>query len=201
MKNHIVFLSLAMIVTLVSCAHASEAAPAASAAAEPAAEAAAGPGAQAAESSEPAYLFVQNAQGIESADGKLTLKGVSPTTVYFTDRPQRSAGQGRTEDFIKMWDEGKDSFQSDPPNATLSIFEAEDDVTNVVLALSNPSLNGQDLTYDVQTLEGALPPAGGPVALFIDLLIIRRPPLVVAPAMVVRPAPLFLYRPHPVIVY
>ena len=198
MKNHIVFLSLAMIVTLASCAHASEAG---EPAAEAPAQAAAEPAAQAAESTEPAYLFVQNAEGIESADGKLTLKGVSPTTVYFTDRPERGAGQGRTEDFIKMWDEGKDSFQADPPNATLSVFEAEDKVTNVVLALSNPRLNGQDLTYDVETLEGVLPPTGGPVSLFIDLLIIRRPPVVVAPAVMVRPAPLFLYRPHPVIVY
>ena len=44
-------------------------------------------------------LFVQNAHGVAiSADGKtLTLKGLSPTTLFFSDRPVRIAGHYRTE--------------------------------------------------------------------------------------------------------
>jgi len=134
---------------------------------------------EAAPSSEPTYLFVQNADDVEFGDGSLTLKGVSPTTVYFTDRPNRSAGHGHTVDFIKMWGEGKDSFRADPPNATLSILGGDPQIEDVVVTLTNPRLEGSDLTYDVRTVEGTLPAEGGAAALFIDVLVVRRP--VVAP--------------------
>ena len=154
-------------------------------------------------SAEPAYLFVQTAQGVESSNGSVTLKGVSPSTIYFSDRPKRVAGLGRTSDFLKMWGEGKDSFADDPPNATLSIFEGDEEVSDVVLALSNPKMSGPDLTYDVEVLEGQLPKTGGAASLFIDLLIVRRPGVVVAgppPPIFVRPAPVVVFRPHPVVV-
>src|SRR5262245_65619489 len=69
-------------------------------------------------------LFVQSAKGATLANGKLTLTGVSPTTVFFSDRPQRIAGHIATSEMIPLWTEGKDSFLNDPPNATLSAFTA-----------------------------------------------------------------------------
>jgi hypothetical protein len=36
------------------------------------------------------FLFVQNAQSMAYASGKLTLKGVSPVTVFFANRPDGS---------------------------------------------------------------------------------------------------------------
>lgn len=141
-----------------------------------------------AHSSEPTLLFVQSAQGVESSPGSLTLKGVSPTTIYFTDRPRREAGHSTTADFVAQWSEGNDSFAKDPPNATLSVL-AGNEVENVVVTLSNPRLDGNDLTYDVRTLEGTLPRAGGGAALFIDVVVVRRAPVVVVPrrrAVVVR---------------
>ena len=71
----------------------------------------------------PQFLFVQNAKGVVFEKGTITLKGVSPTTLFFSDRPMRIAGHLTTEEYIQMWGEGKDSFASDPPNATLSIFQ------------------------------------------------------------------------------
>src|SRR5262245_64834742 len=66
-------------------------------------------------------LFVQNAVS-GSYDGKrLTLVGVGPT-VFFSDRPYRTAGQVHTQAFITHWDKGSDNFAQNPPNATLSIF-------------------------------------------------------------------------------
>ena len=41
------------------------------------------------------FLFVQNANRVIYADVKLTLAGVSPATVMFSDRPERIAGQGQ----------------------------------------------------------------------------------------------------------
>ena len=115
------------------------------------------------------FLFVQNAQSIHYADGKLTLKGVSPTTIMFTDRPERIAGHMATARFVPFWSKGKDSFLADPPNATLSIVN-EDKVNDVVVVLRDPDLKGDELSYNVRVLEGEMPAKGGPVSLFIDII-------------------------------
>ena len=46
------------------------------------------------------------------------LTGVSANSIVFADRPVRAAGHVATEQFIMQWDEGKDNFAIDPPNAT-----------------------------------------------------------------------------------
>ena len=119
-------------------------------------------------------LFVQNSAGVtmDSIKGTLTLKSMSPSTVFITDRPVRMAGQYHTEqEFLKLWSEGPDSFAKNPPNATLSIVEpGRPDLQNVVLTLRNPRMRGKDLTYDVKVLEGTPPKADGAAVLFIDIL-------------------------------
>jgi|APEBP8051073178_1049388.scaffolds.fasta_scaffold00002_44 hypothetical protein len=113
-------------------------------------------------------LMVMNAQGATLADGKLTLTGVAPNTIVFADRPVRAAGHVTTEQFLMQWDEGKDNFAIDPPNATVSVLGGEGgDVSDAVVVLTKPVLDGSTLTFDVKVLEGSL--AGtGPTALFID---------------------------------
>jgi|GEM_PF-328767 len=121
----------------------------------------------------PQLLFVQNSTGVavDKAGRVLTLKGLSPTTLYFSDRPVRIAGHYRTEEYLKFWKEGPDSFLKDPPNATLSVFQkGNDDLLDVVVTLRNPRLKGNDLSYDVKVIEGKLPRAGGPATLFIDII-------------------------------
>ena len=115
------------------------------------------------------FLFVQNASAMSYADGRLTLKGISPATVLFTDRPQRIAGHMDTTAFVPFWNEGIDSFQSDPPNANLSIL-GEKEVIDAVVVLSNPKLEGNDLSYDVKILQGEVPASGGTASLFIDII-------------------------------
>src|SRR6185503_4263318 len=61
-------------------------------------------------------LFVQTARGAPLANGKLTLMGVSPTTVFFSDRQNRIAGHMATPEIVPLWSEGSDSFLKDPPN-------------------------------------------------------------------------------------
>jgi len=119
-------------------------------------------------------LFVQNAQGVAvSADGKtLTLKGLSPTTLFFSDRPVRIAGHYRTGEYLDFWKAGPDSFLKDPPNATLSAFyEGKDELSDAVVTLRNPRVEGKDLSYDITVISGKLPAANaGPVSLFIDII-------------------------------
>jgi hypothetical protein len=115
------------------------------------------------------FLFVQNARGVAYADGKLTLKDVSPVTVMFSDRPERIAGHMATERFVPFWKDGKDSFLKDPPNATLS-FAEDKQLADAVVELRDPVLEGENLTYEVKVLEGKLPPEGGLASLFIDII-------------------------------
>jgi hypothetical protein len=89
--------------------------------------------------------------------------------LWFSDRPHRLTGHITTEDFVASWDEGDDSFAADPPNALLSIFEP-DEVNDVVVVLTDPALDGDDLTYSVEVTEGELSPSSGPVSLFIDVI-------------------------------
>lgn len=119
-------------------------------------------------------LFVQNSAGvaIDAAKGVLTLKNVSPSTLFFTDRPVRMAGHYHTrEEFLKLWNEGPDSFAKNPPNATLSTVEpGQADLQNVVVNIRNPRMQGNDLVYDFKLIEGTLPKAGNASVLFIDIL-------------------------------
>jgi hypothetical protein len=117
-------------------------------------------------------LFVQNAEAVVFGNGTLTLKGVSPMTIFFSDRPVRIAGHFNTKDeYVPLWDEGKDSFLKDPPNATVSIYEkGQEQLTDVVVKLTKPRLAGRDLTYDIKVIEGKAPQKGGACSVFIDII-------------------------------
>ena len=65
-------------------------------------------------------MFVQSATAMEHIEGRVVLRGVAPSTLYFSDRPQRVVGHLATADFIDLWGTGADSFAEDPPNAVLA---------------------------------------------------------------------------------
>ncbi|MCL4245514.1 MAG: hypothetical protein KJ002_10350 [Candidatus Dadabacteria bacterium] len=115
------------------------------------------------------FLFVQTATGVTFADGKMTLTGLSPSMIFFSDRPERMAGHVPVTQFLKIWDEGKDSFKNDPPNAAVSILGEKEGGTDVIVEISNPSLSEKgELTYDVKILDGTPPEKGGLTSLVID---------------------------------
>jgi hypothetical protein len=114
-------------------------------------------------------LFVQSAQSMSYEDGRLTLHGIAPTTLLFSDRPDRVTGHVPSEEFLDSWGEGDDSFADDPPNAVLSIFQA-DEVNDVVVVLSDPALDLDDMSYSVEILDGDMPASGGANSLFIDVI-------------------------------
>jgi hypothetical protein len=114
-------------------------------------------------------LAVINSAGAKIENGKLVLTGVSANSIVFADRPVRAAGHVATEQFIMQWDEGKDNFAVDPPNATVSVLGGDgSDVSDAVVTLKSPKLDGTTLTFDIAVLEGSLSGAAGPAALFID---------------------------------
>ena len=115
-------------------------------------------------------MFVQTAQGIDGEPGTLTLRGITASTLYFSDRPQREVGHMSTADFVDLWASGDNSFESDPPNAVLAVLEPGADVPDdVVVVLKQPNLDeAGDLSYSIEVLEGTVPAHAGPVTLFID---------------------------------
>jgi len=118
---------------------------------------------------EPSYLFVQTSASATLENGRLTLEGVSPSMLWFADRPERMAGHCHVDKFLEAMtgNTDADNFGEDPPNATLSVF-SEDSVTDVVVTLMDPKLVGDTLTYTVKHLEGPESVRGGPASLFID---------------------------------
>ncbi|MBX9756946.1 MAG: hypothetical protein K2X80_19475 [Pseudomonadaceae bacterium] len=118
----------------------------------------------------PQFMFVQSAKSVAYHDGKLTLKGVAPATVFFSDRPDRIVGHMTTADFIPFWSKGQDSFLKDNPNASLSVFQANAEPAVVEVTLKNPQLSGSDLTYEVTLLSGQVPAQGAEATLFIDII-------------------------------
>lgn len=117
------------------------------------------------------FLFVQTSKGMAfAADAnRLTLRGVSPVTLFFTDRPERIAGNMTTARFVPFWSEGPNSFQSDPPNADLSIME-NGVLRQTVVELRDPVLEGDDLHYTVTIIDGDMPVLGENASLFIDII-------------------------------
>src|SRR5262245_41341168 len=102
----------------------------------------------------PRLLFVQAAHDVSFSDGRLTLRGVSPTTLFFSDRPKRIAGHVLAQRFLADWDKGDDSFGKDPPNATLSVL-GRHAVEDAVIELSRLSLSRTAMLYDGGVLTGA----------------------------------------------
>ncbi|MGQ0682179.1 hypothetical protein [Bradyrhizobium sp.] len=115
-------------------------------------------------------LFVLNSRGATLQGDSLTLVGVTPSAIIFADRPVRAAGHQPTADVVAEWGSGDDSFAKNPPNATVSVLGKDGSVKDAVVVLKNPKLEGDKLTFNVQTLEGDLAGADGAAALFIDII-------------------------------
>ena len=116
-------------------------------------------------------MYVQSAEDlrVDTATNTLRLVKVNSQTLYFSDRPQRVAGNLKLADYLKTWKEGRDNFGADPPNATLSVYEpGHADPTLVVVTLLKPVVDGADLLYAYKMVEGTMPANGGATSLFID---------------------------------
>ena len=117
-------------------------------------------------------MIVLNARGAKLEGQKLTLEGISPNAIIFADRPVRSAGHALTAHLLEEWSStSADSFAKTPPNATVSVFnKAKAGVTDAVVVLKSPKLEGERLTFDVDVLEGNLAGADGAASVFMDII-------------------------------
>src|SRR5215210_7868758 len=89
----------------------------------------------------PSFLSVMQASGgtlVSTGDEDkltLTLDGVAPQTVAFSDRPQRIAAAVGTRKLLDLW---TTEFRGDPPNAALVLLNGKEDADTIVLALRSP---------------------------------------------------------------
>ena len=116
-------------------------------------------------------MFVQTADDLKTDATTLRLVNVGQQTLYFSDRPVRVAGHLTMPAYMDEWKagEGPDNFSSDPPNATISVYESGNhENTLAVVKISHPVVDGKDLVYTYKLIEGTMPKAGGATALFID---------------------------------
>ena len=112
------------------------------------------------------YDYVQQAGSMTFEGSTLTLTGLAPSTIFFSDRPYRLVGHVDTARFVDLWSSGG-SFAIDPPNAAISAL-AGGEQSPAIVEITGASLEGDSLTYTVSVLSGTLPAQADDVALFID---------------------------------
>jgi hypothetical protein len=116
-------------------------------------------------------MFVQVAERLVGDAESITLIGLAPSTIYFSDRPERVVGYMTTEQFLDQWQSRHDGFAVDPPNALLSFYATGSALPGETLVvLGNPVLKGDSLTYGIEVLEGVVPGHASACTLFIDPL-------------------------------
>ena len=115
------------------------------------------------------FLLVQNADSVVLNNGQLRLKNIAPTTLYFSDRPDRIVGRVTTQEYVDHWAIGDNNFKSDPPNAVISVLLGEE-AEDITVVLTEPQLEGADMVYKVEVLDGSTSINGGATALFIDVI-------------------------------
>jgi hypothetical protein len=119
-------------------------------------------------------LFIQNGASFSAQNDEITLHDVGDATVYFSNNPRREAGHMASGRFLELWSDETASFATAPPRAVLSFLDQPAEaLADIVLVLHEPRLNGHEMTYRVEVVDGNLPSSGGPCSLFIDAL--RRP--------------------------
>lgn len=102
----------------------------------------------------PSWLFSHTASSgtlSETVDGDytLTLSGIDPHVMAFTDRPARDSAVVSTRQFIEEW---PSLFADSPPNAVLVQHDVEGNTDSVVLTITNPRLTDSADPLDVGTL-------------------------------------------------
>jgi hypothetical protein len=117
------------------------------------------------------FLVVQNSKAMtfDNVGKRLTLTGVAPVILFFIDRPERIAGTMKTAAFTLFWSEGRNSSRSNPSNAEISLAEGAAPA-QIVAALEDPVLSGDNLSYKVNVLRGEMPARAQDVSLFIDII-------------------------------
>lgn len=114
----------------------------------------------------PTYEYVQQAASMTFDGTTMTLSGLAPSTIFFSDAPYRLAGAVDLKTFTNLW-QGSGPFASAPPNAAVSVLGKTDEAP-VIVELTSAQADGSGIKYGVKAISGKLPDSAENVALFID---------------------------------
>jgi hypothetical protein len=109
----------------------------------------------------PSWLFSHTADGgtlTANGDGTyaLTLSGIDPNVMAFTDRPDRQTAILTAQDLVEAW---PSMFADSAPNAVLVEHDPAGDTDSLVIVLTDPALDGSTVTYTVEILEDEAHPS------------------------------------------
>jgi hypothetical protein len=114
----------------------------------------------------PQWLTVMKAeqgkfQESTGGDYTLTLTGVKPEMLAFTNRPDRQAQRWDTTEFLDNW---AGQFDNDPPNAVISAGGES------AITINDPKISGDTVTFTASPLPGQTLPTDtiNQPTLFID---------------------------------
>ena len=116
---------------------------------------------------EPTYEYVQQAAAMTYDGTTLTLEGVAPSTIFFSDRPYRLSGQVDAATFAKLWDSPSGPFSRVPPNAAISVLGATG-YSPAIVELTSASTDGNNMKYGIKVISGTVPANAEGIALFVD---------------------------------
>lgn len=105
---------------------------------------------------------------IDNGEQRITITGVPPTSMWFTDRPGHVAGAESTEDLLTDF---FTNFPDNPPNATISMLVGGQPETRII-TLSDPLLDGSTVEFTSTPLEndpwGVIPSSATDISVTID---------------------------------
>lgn len=115
-------------------------------------------------------MYVHTASDASMTGTTLTMSGVSPSVIFFCDRPVRFAGHLTIQGFLEEVSHAEESFAEVPPNAVVSIIVEGGHPQDVVFEIAaRPEVNGDTFVYnDIRILEGDVVEGNGPATIFID---------------------------------
>ena len=118
---------------------------------------------------QPEWLMVMRGEQGEFQKGSggeytLTITGVKPEMLAFTDRPERQAQIWDTTAFLDYW---VSEFNTDPPNAVISAD------SEAAITINSPKISGDTVTFTATPLPGQTLPTDtiNQPTLFIDDLL------------------------------
>jgi hypothetical protein len=122
------------------------------------------------------WLYVTKSESGYVDGNKIIFKNPDRNLLYFSDRPNRLAGIVPLDHIENIWATGKESFESDPPNAVLALFNdeidhnigAHDEIEETVITLNHAGVTDSTLIFEYTLIMGELPKKFGENTLFID---------------------------------
>lgn len=113
-------------------------------------------------------VLIQVASAFVADHHHLTLRDLSPTTIWLLDGPTRRIGHLSTGTFLDLWWDPCSGLGTSSLPALLGRAAPEaEHVPDPILMLRSPRINGAGIQYDVEEISGTLPSHSGACVLFL----------------------------------